>query len=96
MNKVENLNKKEISLQDLLPNDFYICDGKMVCNISLEKVNAITEIITNLQQELTKYKERNEKAIEYIETHKRKDEFLELNEWQTRDLLEMLEDKEKK
>lgn len=51
MNKVENLNKKEISLQYLLPNDFYICEGKMVCNISLEKVNAISEIITNLQQE---------------------------------------------
>lgn len=34
--------------------------------------------------------ERINKAIEYIEEHKRKDEFLNLNEWQTRDLLKIL------
>ena len=33
---------------------------------------------------------RIDKAVEYIEKHKRKDEFLELNEWGTRDLLEIL------
>lgn len=37
---------------------------------------------------------RIDKAIEYIETHKRQDEFLELNEWGTRDLLEILGGKE--
>lgn len=36
------------------------------------------------------YKARCEKAIEYIKEHQRKDEFLNLNEWQTRDLLNML------
>lgn len=34
--------------------------------------------------------DRIDKAIEYIEKHKRKDEFLNLNEWQTRELLEIL------
>lgn len=34
------------------------------------------------------------KAIEYIETHKRKDEFLELNEWETRELLDILKEVE--
>lgn len=33
-----------------------------------------------------------EKAIKYLETHKRKDEFLELNEWGTRDLLKILKE----
>ena len=36
------------------------------------------------------YKARCEKAVEYIEEHQRKDEFLNLNEWQTRDLLNIL------
>lgn len=39
---------------------------------------------------LTKMQNRINKAIEYIQTHKRKDEFLELNEWGTRDLLKIL------
>lgn len=40
--------------------------------------------------EYEKYK--NQRAIEYIETHKRKDEFLELNEWGTRELLDTLKE----
>lgn len=36
------------------------------------------------------YKSRCEKAIEYIKEHQGKDEFLNLNEWQTRDLLNIL------
>ena len=47
-----------------------------------------------LQQENQKYKEVIDKAIEYIETHKRKDEFLELNEWGTRELLDILKEVE--
>ena len=41
------------------------------------------------------YKGRNKKAIEYIKEHQRKDEFLNLNEWQTRDLLNILEGDDK-
>lgn len=47
-----------------------------------------------LQQENQEYKEVIDKAIEYIEIHKRKDYFLELNEWGTRDLLEILKEVE--
>ena len=47
-----------------------------------------------LTKENKDLQQRIDKAIEYIETHKRQDEFLELNEWGTRDLLEMLEGKE--
>lgn len=36
------------------------------------------------------YKSRNEKAIEFVKEHQRKDEFLNLNEWQTKDLLNIL------
>lgn len=49
--------------------------------------------IENLQEENKKQQEIIDKAIEYINTHKRKDGFLELNEWKTRDLLQILEDK---
>ena len=42
-----------------------------------------------------KEQKKNKKAIEYINEHKRKDEFLNLNEWQTRDLLEILKGDDK-
>ena len=48
----------------------------------------------NISQENKELKEDKKKAIEYIKKHKRKDGFLNLNEWQTRDLLEILGDKE--
>ena len=44
---------------------------------------------------IKKQKEIIEKAIEYIENHKRKDEFLELNQWGTRELLKILNEVEK-
>lgn len=47
-----------------------------------------------LREENKKQKEVIDKAIEYIEIHKRKDYFLELNEWGTRDLLEILKEVE--
>ena len=47
-----------------------------------------------LREENKKYKEGIDKAIEYIEIHKRKDEFLELNEWGTRELLDILKEVE--
>lgn len=40
--------------------------------------------------EMLVYKSRCEKVIEYIKGHQRKDEFLNLNEWETRDLLNIL------
>lgn len=46
--------------------------------------------IENLQQQCKKQKEVIDKIYELIKQHIRKDEFLELNEWQTRDLLDIL------
>lgn len=56
----------------------------------------------DLQKQNAELKEENEKlinqrkkAIEYVKEYQRKDEFLKLNEWQTRDLLKILKgDKE--
>ncbi len=48
--------------------------------------------VHTMLKENQKYKEVINKAIKYIETHKRKDEFLELNEWGTRDLLDILKE----
>ena len=54
--------------------------------------------VKKLQQENKKLKEKLEAsekarkdAIELIKEKQRKDEFLELNEWQTRDLLSILD-----
>ena len=43
--------------------------------------------INDLEQQCKKQKEVIDKIYELINQHIRKDEFLELNEWQTRDLL---------
>lgn len=42
--------------------------------------------------EYGKQKEVIDKIYELIKQHIRKDEFLELNEWQTRDLLDLLKE----
>lgn len=45
-----------------------------------------------LQQKNKQLKETIDKIYELIKQHIRKDEFLELNEWQTRDLLKLLKE----
>ena len=43
---------KEITLQDLLPNEFYINkEGNMVAEISLKRINNIASAINNLYDE---------------------------------------------
>ncbi len=59
-------------------------------NIDFENTDNVYHIIETLYEENKKYKKVIGKTVKYIESHKRKDEFLELNEWQTRDLLEIL------
>ena len=48
--------------------------------------------IQRLQQENRKQKEVIDKIYGLIKQHIRKDGFLELNEWQTRDLLKLLKE----
>ena len=45
-----------------------------------------------LEQQCKKQKEIIDKIYELIKQHIRKDGFLELNEWQTRDLLKLLKE----
>lgn len=52
----------------------------------------IKQHIQRLQQENKYQKEIIDKIYELIKQHIRKDEFLELNEWQTRDLLDLLKE----
>ena len=54
----------------------------------------VDEIYT-LLQENKQLKETINKIYELIKQHIRKDEFLELNEWQTRDLLKLLKEMSK-
>lgn len=50
--------------------------------------------LMNLKDQVKKQKEVIDKIYELIKQHIRKDEFLELNEWQTRDLLNLLKEVE--
>ena len=60
---------------------------------TLTKANAILVIkCANLEQQCKKQKEVIDKIYELIKQHIRKDIFLELNEWQTRDLLKLLKE----
>ena len=54
------------------------------------------ESIEKLLNENQQLKSTLEEIREYIETHKRKDEFLELNEWGTRELLQIIEESDVK
>lgn len=51
-----------------------------------------TDIFIDLQNQVKKQQEVIDKITEIIKQHIRKDEFLELNEWQTRDLLKLLKE----
>ena len=51
-----------------------------------------TDIFIDLQNQVKKQKEVIDKVYELIKQHIRKDGFLELNEWQTRDLLDILKE----
>lgn len=55
-------------------------------------LNDAYDYIENLEQQCKKQKEVIAKIYELIKQHIRKDEFLELNEWQTRDLLKLLKE----
>lgn len=63
--------------------------------INKQEIEAIEFILKDnefLEQQVKKQKEVIDKIYELIKQHIRKDEFLELNEWQTRDLLDLLKE----
>ena len=55
-------------------------------------VCAIAKAFEKREQQCKKQKEVIDKVYELIKQHIRKDGFLELNEWQTRDLLDILKE----
>lgn len=52
----------------------------------------VTKYVENLEQQVKKQKEAIDKIYELIKQHIRKDKFLELNEWQTRNLIDILKE----
>ena len=58
----------------------------------INKLDGFKTNINMMYDEINCLQEKINKAIEYIEINKRKDEFLELNEWGTRDLLDILKE----
>ena len=54
--------------------------------------NQCAKLLNETEQQCKKQKEVIDKIYELIKQHIRKDEFLELNEWQTRDLLKLLKE----
>ena len=79
----------EILLDDLQDIDKFTGFKDVAFKYELGKYQA--NLLVNC---IKKQKEVIDKAIEYIEIHKRKDEFLELNEWGTRELLDILNEVE--
>ena len=63
-------------------------DGKFYYGLDY----AITDFMMDLEQQVKKQKEVIDKIYELIKQHIRKDEFLELNEWQTRNLIDILKE----
>lgn len=79
--KIEDYDKYYINGSDhyLMPKD--------------EFVELFDEMV-NWREENKQLKEVIDKIYELINQHIRKDEFLELNEWQTKDLLNLLKEVE--
>ena len=75
-------------------NNYWLKEMLLNGNPILDKFykEDLIRMINILKDENQKYKETINKAIKHIETHKRKDEFLELNERGTRDLLDILKE----
>lgn len=77
-------------------------EGRMVVHRNIEhdspwttEEKMIQELYDNYLDLLIEYGKQKEvinKIYELIKQHIRKDEFLELNEWQTRDLLDLLKE----
>lgn len=54
--------------------------------------NKCAKLLNETERQCKKQKEVIDKVYELIKQHIRKDGFLELNEWQTRDLLDILKE----
>ena len=92
------MNKEEIKYckfcDEEKPIKEFCKSGGFIKNICRECQNKKQKEIYHNSKKVKDLQQRIDKAIEYIKTHKRQDDFLELNEWGTRELLEILGGKE--
>ena len=72
-------------------NKYYI-QGSDHYLIPKDEFKELFNEMVGWKQQCKKQKEVIDKVYELIKQHIRKDEFLELNEWQTRDLLNLLKE----
>ena len=72
---------------------YYINGSDHYLMLKDEFVELFDEMV-NWREENKQLKEVIDKIYELINQHIRKDEFLELNEWQTKDLLNLLKEVE--
>lgn len=72
-------------------NKYYI-QGSDHYLIPKDEFKELFNEMVGWKEESKKQKEVIDKVYELIKQHIRKDEFLELNEWQTRDLLNLLKE----
>ena len=82
------MNREEI---DLLESVFTLAIGECAYN-DINNIQKLEDKIKTINNLCKKQKEVIDKIYELIKQHIRKDEFLELNEWQTRELLDILKE----
>ena len=82
------MNREEI---DLLESVFTLAIGECAYN-DINNIQKLEDKIKTINNLCKKQKEVIDKIYELIKQHIRKDGFLELNEWQTRDLLKLLKE----
>ena len=88
LGKVIKMNREEI---DLLESVFTLAIGECAYN-DINNIQKLEDKIKTINNLCKKQKEVIDKIYELIKQHIRKDEFLELNEWQTRELLDILKE----
>ena len=82
------MNKEELDLLEIV---FTLAIGECAYN-DINNIQKLEDKIKTINNLCKKQQETIDKIYELIKQHIRKDEFLELNEWQTRDLLDILKE----
>lgn len=85
---------KELALRtfDYLIGHYKTHEETIINNQEIEAIEFILKDNEFLEQQCKRQQEVIDKVYELIKQHIRKDDFLELNEWQTRDLLDILKE----
>lgn len=77
------MNEEELQLYKYL-------NGLISYPFTRDSRNKILEMFSDVLKQNEAYKKVIKEAIEFVKKYQRKDGFLNLNEWQTRDLLNIL------